>query len=147
MALSDYRPVWDFRRNRYGKWIDRLAGVHGVYVIREPAIGEVPVTLYVGESHTGRLRDTLQRHFQVWNGKTAGPTFDRLGVEVAVEIFVDPDEAVSRQNTLIRALKPIYNRQIPTPEKSYDGGDYSEDFDRSNFDELADFFDGLAAAR
>ncbi len=146
MPLSEYRPVWDFKRNRYARWLERLADAHGVYVIREPALEGDPLTLYVGESHTGRLRDTLQRHFQLWRGRTAGATFERYGVEVAVEVFIDPEEAVKRQNALIRSLRPLHNRQIPAPEPGPER-DYSEDVDPGVFEDVAAFFDEIAAAR
>src|SRR5262245_34587346 len=61
----------------YAPWLADLAGANGVYVIRQRARrGQAALILYVGESHTHRLRETLQRHFQQWTGHTAGPTFD-----------------------------------------------------------------------
>ena len=60
-----------------------LRGKSGVYIIRDR---ETKRPLYVGESHTGRLKKTLLRHFQAWSGKTAGPTFSRNAVEIAVEV-------------------------------------------------------------
>ena len=82
-----------------------LRGKSGVYVIRDR---ENKQPLYVGESHTGRLKKTLLRHFQAWTGKTAGPTFSRNAVEIAVEVTPD-SRAVARQNALIVALKPKLN--------------------------------------
>lgn len=53
-----YRPVGG-RGEPYPEWVRALKGKSGVYVIRER--GEV---VYVGESHAGRLYETLTRHFQ-----------------------------------------------------------------------------------
>ncbi len=55
-----YRPVGEVAEP-YPDWVRALRGHSGVYVIRDRASGE---TLYVGESHTGRLYQTLTRHFQ-----------------------------------------------------------------------------------
>lgn len=81
------------------------AGRSGVYLIRRAG-----AVVYVGESHTGRLRKTLARHFQAWDGPTAGPTYPRKGTEVAVEI-VAHGAAVDRQNALIAQLRPRDNIQ------------------------------------
>ena len=58
-TLSAYRPVGD-RGEPYPVWVRALKGEAGVYVIRDADTHEV---LYVGSS-TGRLYDTLTRHFQ-----------------------------------------------------------------------------------
>ena len=79
-----------------------------IYVIREPA-GRV---FYVGESHTGARKKTLLRHFQAWSGKTAGPTYGRGSVEIAV-VITRPAQAVSRQNALICKLQPRDNTVSP----------------------------------
>src|SRR5690606_4567508 len=84
-----YRPVGD-RGEPYPAWLRALKGKSGVYVIRE---GGEPV--YVGESHSDRLYETLTRHFQTWRrrksfwsgqfteGHDPGLTYDRAAVEVA----------------------------------------------------------------
>lgn len=112
MALSKFRPI---RAGKgYAPWLAEAAGAHGVYVIRERARrGKRAVVLYVGESHTHRLRETLQRHFQHWTGRTAGPTFDADATEVAMEIFLDGNDAIRRQNRLIRSLHPTHNVIVP----------------------------------
>ncbi len=107
--LSAYRaPV-----TRYGwaPWVRELGGCHGAYVIRERT-NHGPVVLYVGESHSGRLRDTLQRHFQHWKGYTAGATFDRgtRGLQVAVAVTRTGAQAIARQAELISRLHPVENR-------------------------------------
>lgn len=78
-------------------------GVSGVYLIRRGG-----AVVYVGESHTGRLRKTLAHHFQSWDGPTAGATYPRSGTEVAVIVTTD-GAAVDRQNTLIAELRPRDN--------------------------------------
>ena len=50
--------------DRYPAWIRALQGKSGVYLIRErQRDGSNPV-VYIGESHTARLYQTLTRHFQ-----------------------------------------------------------------------------------
>lgn len=91
-------------------WVGEIAnGVSGVYVIRRKDDKRV---LYVGESHTGRLRKTLLRHFQSWSGKTAGQTYNRADVEIAI-LKVSPGKAVSMQDRLIVALQPRDNSVSP----------------------------------
>ena len=104
----------------FASWVRELAGKSGVYVIRHvPSVWllyDPPVALYVGESHTRALRKTLCRHFQAWSDshETAGPTYDRGGVDVAVEVC-GGKQAVQRQDALIRRLKPRDDRQ-PTDD-------------------------------
>jgi excinuclease UvrABC nuclease subunit len=94
-------------RGRIARWVRALDGKSGVYVIRQKAL-LFPTVVYVGESHTGRLKKTLLRHFEKWTGKTAGPTYPRTKVEVAV-IPCRADQAISRQNALIESLRPRDN--------------------------------------
>jgi hypothetical protein len=109
-----YRPIGR-HREPYPDWIRNLDAKSGVYVIREG--GEV---VYVGESHTGRLYDTLTRHFSVWRrwkgfwrdqfgeGHDPGMTYDRDRVEVAVRV-TSPSAAIDEEARLIRRLKPRDN--------------------------------------
>jgi hypothetical protein len=109
-----YRPVGR-RDEPYPRWLRQLKGKSGVYVIRQ--VGE-PV--YVGESHTGRLPETLTRHFQVWRrakgfwkggfteGHDPGLTYDRETVEVAVRV-TSPNEAIEEEARLIERLRPRDN--------------------------------------
>lgn len=120
MARLVFRSVSaGFLGNLFGaewpEWVRELAGKSGVYVIRNADNKQV---LYVGESHSGRLRKTLVRHFQAWSGKTAGVTYGRGSVEVAIEVTT-PAKAVSRQNALICQLSPRDN----TNSTSCDDGD------------------------
>lgn len=104
MALR-FRKVGE--AGEYPAWVRALRGRCGSYVIKEH--GWVSSSIeYVGESHTGRLYETLTRHFQRWTGRTSGPTFARASVEVAV-VCTRADRAVPTQNALIRRLRPTLN--------------------------------------
>ena len=93
-------------RGAFPAWVRDLAGKSGVYVVRSKGLlGQIE---YVGESHTGRLKKTLLRHFQKWKGPTSGPVFRRGAVEVAV--FVTRREnAVELQNAIIAEHSPRLN--------------------------------------
>lgn len=104
---------------RYPSWVRALRGVSGVYVIRDRASGE---PLYVGESHAGKLYDTLTRHLQRWtrwksywreryegeNPHDPGVTYERESVEVAARVL-SPERAIDEEARLIRTLKPRDN--------------------------------------
>jgi hypothetical protein len=109
-----YRPVGQ-RGEPYPLWLRRLKGQSGVYVIRQegrPA--------YIGESHTGRLYETLTRHFQTWRrrkhfwkggyaeGHDPGLTYDRDSVEVAVRV-TSANDAIEEEARLIERLRPRDN--------------------------------------
>lgn len=105
------------RGGEYPGWLRALRGRSGVYLIRERSwfgLGAWAV-VYVGESHTGRLYQTLTRHFQQWSGPTAGPTYVRGDVEVRV-IPLAADRAVAAQDRLIRRLRPRDNTLGKAPE-------------------------------
>jgi hypothetical protein len=113
-AALVYRPLGD-RGEDYPEWVRALRGKSGVYVIRQG--GE---TVYVGESHTGRLYETLTRHFQTWRrwkgfwrgqyseGHDPGLTYRRDSVEVAVRVL-SPTKALDEEARLIRRLEPRDN--------------------------------------
>lgn len=92
----------------YPAWLRALRGRSGVYVVRELGWFGPGSIAYVGESHSGRLYQTLTRHFQRWRGPTSGPTFDRADVEVAVAV-TKARHAVAAQNALIRKHRPTEN--------------------------------------
>jgi hypothetical protein len=94
----------------YPEWIRSLKASNGVYLIRTRRAREI---VYIGESHTGRLYATLTRHFQRWSNKykTAGATYDRDDIEVAV-ILVPQSHAAHLQNELICQFSPRDNRLI-----------------------------------
>ncbi len=147
MALSRFRPIRT--KTGYAAWLAELAGMNGVYVIRRKARrGQAALMLYVGESHTHRLRETLQRHYQQWTGHTAGPTFDAKDTEVAVEVFLLGEDAVQSQNRLIRRYEPIHNVQIPAPEGVTEPKQRRTSKRRSEeeaYDDVAAFFEDLAS--
>ncbi len=98
-----YRPP--YANGKPAAWLSELGDRSGVYVIRDARSHRV---LYVGESHSGRLRKTLLRHFQKWSGRTAGPTYPPAGVEVALRL-TPPPSAVAAQDNLICRLAPRDN--------------------------------------
>jgi hypothetical protein len=114
-----YRPLGE-RGERYPGWVRALAGKSGVYVIREVADDGSKEVVYVGESHTDRLYNTLTRHFQNWRrwkaywrgqygeGHDPGLTYDRSRVEVATRV-TSPADALDEEARLISRLKPRDN--------------------------------------
>src|SRR6185436_14527736 len=92
-AALSYRSIGE-RGEPYPDWVRALDGKAGVYVIRELDAAGSPEVVYVGSS-TGRLYDTLTRHFQAWRrwkgfwkgqygeGHDPGLTYDRNRVEVS----------------------------------------------------------------
>lgn len=105
----------------YPAWIRALRGKSGVYIIRErQSDGSNPV-VYVGESHTSRLYQTLTRHFQTWRrskkfwagqyggqGHDPGLTYDRARCTVAVRVL-PAERAVDEEARLIVRLRPRDN--------------------------------------
>ena len=115
-----YRPVGE-RGEPYPEWLLAMRGQSGVYVIRERERDGDPVVVYVGQSSTGRLYETLTRHLQDWRrwkkfwggytgGHDPGLTYDRARVEVAVKI-TSPNDALDEEARLIRRLRPRDNIQ------------------------------------
>lgn len=114
-----FRPV-GHSAEPYPDWVRALKGKSGVYVIRELDENGEPVIVYVGESHTDRLYDTLTRHLQQWRrwkgfwkgqygqGHDPGLTYDRDAVEVAARV-VPPEEAIELEARLIRKYSPRDN--------------------------------------
>lgn len=72
-------------------------------------------TLYVGESHSYRLRKTLTRHFQKWTDRSGRPhaTYQREKVLVGV-IETCPRTAVQLEEKLLWALWPKDNLDRPS---------------------------------
>jgi hypothetical protein len=114
-----YRPVGG-RGEPYPEWLRAYKGSSGVYVIRERDRNGDPVIVYVGESHSSRLYETLTRHLQSWRrwkgfwrgqygeGHDPGLTYDRDRVEVAVKVTSDA-AAIDEETRLIRRLRPRDN--------------------------------------
>ncbi len=120
MRLNFERPCVGAVNTFFGcgawpSWVADIGGASGVYVIR--SAGTSKRVLYVGESHTGRLKKTLLRHFQAWSGKTAGNTYSRGDVEIAL-IKATPARAVALQNRLIVELEPRDNKLSPDSPKN-----------------------------
>ena len=119
-----YRPVGE-RGEPYPDWIRDLRGKSGVYVIRDRSTSEI---LYVGESHTSKLYETLTRHFQIWRrykgfwrgqyaeGHDPGITYARNSVEVAARI-TSPARAIDEEARLIRRLEPRDNLRGQSEEE------------------------------
>ena len=115
-----YRPV-GITGERYPEWIRALDGKSGVYVIKEVQRDGSEATVYVGESHSGRLYDTLTRHFQTWRrskkfwtgqyggqGHDPGLTYPRHRVTVAARVL-SPARAMAEETRLIAKLRPRDN--------------------------------------
>lgn len=133
----EYRPVVDeYDPLQYAPWVRELHKRNGAYVIRDLESGEI---LYVGESHTGRLRGTLTRHFQSWTGYQAGTLYDRYRVEVAVTALDGSlQEVIAKQKELIRTLSPVDN----VHHREWAEADDPTSFDPSTFaDDSDDFSD------
>lgn len=88
----------------------RKARHSGIYAILQGSR-----VLYVGESHSGRLYDTLTRHFRDWKIKTlddgrtsGGTTYDRAKVRVVFKTL-PASEAEAAQFTEIARLNPRDN--------------------------------------
>jgi hypothetical protein len=100
----------------YPQWVRDLKDKSGVYLIRDARTHEL---LYVGSS-SGRLYDTLTRHFQSWRrykgfwagqyaeGHDPGLTYDRDQVEVAIRI-TRSDNSLDEESRLIHRLRPRDN--------------------------------------
>ncbi|MCE9575701.1 MAG: M23 family metallopeptidase [Deltaproteobacteria bacterium] len=113
-AALTFRPL-GARGDPYPAWVRALRGKSGVYVIRER--DEV---VYVGESHTDKLYETLTRHFQAWRrykgfwrgqygeGHDPGLTYDRAAVEVATRV-TRANRALDEEARLIARLAPRDN--------------------------------------
>jgi Peptidase family M23 len=110
-----YRPI-GASGDPYPDWVRALKGKAGVYVIREIATREI---VYVGSS-SGRLYDTLTRHFQTWRrfkgfwrgqyaeGHDPGLTYKRDRCEVAIR-FTSASASLDEEMRVIARLKPRDN--------------------------------------
>lgn len=119
-ASLSYRPIG--ASGRYPDWVRALRGQSGVYLIRErQRDGSNPV-VYIGESHAGRLYQTLTRHFQTWrrhkkfwSGQYTGSqshdpglTYHRARCTVAVRVL-SSERALHEEARLIARLRPRDN--------------------------------------
>lgn len=108
------RPMHAGSNRQYAAWLDALTEKSGVYAIIMAGTREV---LYVGESHSGRLKDTITRHFRRWKidasadatgRRRGGTTYDRHSVMVAV-VVTTADQATEVQFAEIERLQPRDN--------------------------------------
>jgi hypothetical protein len=120
-AALKYRPVGG-SGEPYPDWIRMLDGKSGVYIFREIQSDGATETVYVGQSHTGRLYQTLTRHFQTWRrakkfwagqytgsqSHDPGLTYDRERITVAVRVL-PADRALAEEARLIARLRPRDN--------------------------------------
>jgi hypothetical protein len=104
--LSRWRSVGS-AGEPYPRWLRDLEHESGAYAIRDADTREV---LYVGESHSDRLKATITRHLQRWT-EDSGWWTEREGVEVAV-LLTDPGDAEDAQEELIARLNPTVNRYL-----------------------------------
>jgi hypothetical protein len=119
-ASLSYRPIGT--TGRYPDWVRALRGKSGVYIIRERQRDGSNQVVYVGESHAGRLYQTLTRHFQTWrrhkkfwSGQYTGSqshdpglTYNRARCTVAVRVL-PADRAMTEEARLIARLRPRDN--------------------------------------
>ncbi len=85
-------------------------GISGVYIIADLATGQA---LYVGESHTNRLYETLIRHFSRWiDAGRPRETFDKRTVQVAWA-QTEPQDALAYEALLIDRYRPTENTRYP----------------------------------
>ncbi len=108
----------------------RQKAVSGVSAILDAGSREY---LYIGESHSGRLFDTLTRHFRTWtpprgageyanSRRQGGMTYDRRDVLVCW-VETDDDDAEDLQFDEIERLQPEDNLVGNT-----DDGELDDDF-------------------
>lgn len=117
-----WRPVGS--SGYFPDWLRKLKKRSGVYAIRDAKSGEV---LYVGESHTDQLYKTITRHFQQWDGYTAGTTYRRSAVEVSVQP-TSASEAERKQLDWIETLAPRDNK-YGQPVEDVDPRDFMDGAD------------------
>ncbi len=107
MARLKWRSPVEADDQTLANWLQSLRGWSGVYLIRD---GQAREIVYIGESHTHRLYETLTRHFYAWNGRGAGPSYHPALIEVAVIVAETPlDDPVADQYALIQRYEPKDN--------------------------------------
>jgi len=120
-AALKYRPVGS-SGEPYPDWLRKLAGKSGVYIFREAQDDGTTEIVYVGQSSTGRLYQTLTRHFQTWRrakkfwtgqytgsqSHDPGLTYDRKRITVAVRVL-PAARALAEEARLIARLRPRDN--------------------------------------
>ncbi len=106
MARLRWKPPVD-SDGQLAEWVYALHGHSGVYLIRDTRTREI---VYIGESHTQRLFETMTRHLYIWNGRGSGPSYPPALVEIAVIVAETPlDDPVADQYALIQQHEPRDN--------------------------------------
>lgn len=102
---GDWSPYRDLGRpgEPYPAWVQHTKGRSGVYAIRH---GNTLV--YVGESHSDRLYETMTRHFQKWNADERVHTYPRSSSTVSV-LYTAPSAAPTMQRHTIIEREPRDN--------------------------------------
>lgn len=126
-----FRPANPGARGSRDAWAPEFPpqGIHGVYAIANLQ----GVVLYVGESHTGRLRKTLARHFQQWaDPRQPRHVYDRHRVQVCW-MQTRADEALDTEAEWMEALDPRDNLADPytVGYAAYDDVDEAGEYDDS----------------
>jgi excinuclease UvrABC nuclease subunit len=109
--MSTWRPIGV--AGVFADWILDLHGHSGVYAIRDAYSRGV---WYVGESHSGRLYETLTRHFQARSHSYHGPNLDRGRCEAKAEIC-RVSEVEDLQFDWIKRLDPELNELVPVSKE------------------------------
>lgn len=119
----DWRSPDDPDGYGFAPWLRdlRRRKASGAYVIRDAMTRRI---LYVGESHSGRLYDTITRHFQEW-GLDHAKTYDRDDTEVAI-VLTPPREAIQRQDQMILDLDPADNEVRPEDDDDFDPDEFQD---------------------
>ncbi len=112
-------PIDPRDRHHFPDWVRATRGFCGVYFIRAAVDGEISYQpaergqiLYIGESHTFQLYETLTRHLQRWSSPT-NRAYERDLVEIRVWLMVDPDQAIALQDEEILRHTPRDNARVP----------------------------------
>lgn len=82
-------------------------GISGVYALAR----KDGTAVYVGESHSGRLRDTLSRHWREWNCDGNCPTYQRGTIQVAW-YRTHARETLDFEAYLIEQYRPLDNEIV-----------------------------------
>lgn len=101
-GLSSFRSVGSVG-DEYPDWVQALKGRSGVYAIQHRG-----ALVYVGESHSDRLYETLTRHLQRWELPSAH-SYPRGECSVAFRVLSERDEAPAVQAHYICELQPRDN--------------------------------------
>ncbi len=122
MNSQELNPANAFPATIDGEYHPQLAALRnvqasGVYLIIDRKTRRV---IYAGESHSGRLYDTITRHFRAWkrrndpNGRrSGGTTYDRDAVAVAY-VITRPEDAAGLQYAAIQTFNPPDNQVTGT---------------------------------